>query len=71
MENKQWFLLVILLFIIFGGHIVMLHTKIDKEREVMKADKEAYINSSVKIRDRINELEGDLSSKKYFEKFSK
>lgn len=71
MQNKQWFLLVILIFIIFGGHIVMLHTKIDKEREAMKYDKEAYLNSAVKMKDRINELEGDLSSKKYFEKYSK
>lgn len=71
MKNKQWFLLVILIFIIFGGHIVILHTKIDKEREAMKADKDAYLNSAVKMKDRINELEGDLSTKKYFDKFIK
>lgn len=71
MENKQWFLLVILLFIIFGGHIVMLHTKIDKEREAIKADKEAYLNSAIKMKEKIDELEADLSTKKYFEKHSK
>lgn len=71
MKDKQWFLLVILIFIIFGGHTVMLHSKMAKEREAIKADKEAYIKSATEMRDRLIELEGDLSSKKYFEKYGK